>query len=96
MEQAKIFHSFFSKGKGHCLHDKPEDVVAVGHPELPPGAIYDANYQCRLQFSVDAIECSPKDEICSRLWCQLNNTCTTKLLPAAPGTSCGKHKVKIV
>ncbi|XP_045468066.1 A disintegrin and metalloproteinase with thrombospondin motifs 12 isoform X1 [Harmonia axyridis] len=84
--------NFLDRGRGHCLHDKPEEVVELGHPELPPGALYDANYQCRLQFSVEATACSPKDEICSRLWCQVNNTCTTKLLPAAPGTSCGKHK----
>ncbi|XP_060526529.1 A disintegrin and metalloproteinase with thrombospondin motifs 7 isoform X2 [Cylas formicarius] len=46
-----------------------------------------------LQFGTsDAVVCSPMDEICARLWCQVNETCTTLLRPAAPGTHCGKHK----
>ncbi|KAL3278400.1 hypothetical protein HHI36_013727 [Cryptolaemus montrouzieri] len=84
--------NFLDKGLGTCLLDRPEEVVAYGHPELPAGAMYDSSYQCRLQFSVDATECTSEDDICSRLWCYINETCTTKLLPAAPGTSCGKHK----
>ncbi|KAJ8979150.1 hypothetical protein NQ317_016770 [Molorchus minor] len=78
------------KGMGKCLQDQPENVVEYEYPELPPGAVYNANYQCRLQFGGEATVCS-LDEICSHLWCSVNDTCTTMLKPAAPGTNCGKH-----
>ena len=60
--------------------------------------MYNADLQCRLQFNTtdeDIKMCSQLDEICSQLWCMINGTCTTLLRPAAPGTRCGKHKVKI-
>lgn len=63
---------------------------------LPPGALYNADYQCRFQFGAEATVCSPPDEICDRLWCNVNDTCSTQLRPAAPGTNCGKHKVNVI
>lgn len=57
--------------------------------------MYNAELQCRLQFGINAQVCSQLTEICSRLWCELNNTCTSQLRPAAPGTQCGKHMVLI-
>lgn len=60
------------------------------------GAMYNADLQCRLQFNQtnDSIQvCSKLDEICSQLWCLVNDVCVTQLRPAAPGTNCGKHKV---
>lgn len=83
----------WSKGLGGCLQDEPNTVPDYEYPELPPGAMYNADYQCRLQFGAEAQVCSPPDEICSRLWCNVNDTCTTQLKPAAPGTHCGKHMV---
>lgn len=65
------------------------------YPELPPGAMYNANLQCQMQFnSTDEsiIVCSKLDEICSQLWCLVDGVCTTLLRPAAPGTNCFKHK----
>lgn len=59
--------------------------------------MYNADLQCRLQFNeTDEMVhvCSKLDEICSRLWCLVNDVCTTQLRPAAPGTHCGKHKVR--
>lgn len=79
---------------GECLEDEPQTVEDYKYPPLPPGAMYDAEYQCRLQFGEYAQVCTPAAEICSRLWCTLNGTCTTQLRPAAPGTNCGKHMVK--
>lgn len=35
-------------------------------------------------------------QICSKLWCIVDGTCTTMLHPAAPGTHCGKHMVRIL
>lgn len=73
--------------------DVPSSLEEYEYPDLPPGVMYDANYQCRLQFGSNATICSPPDEICLHLWCTVNNTCTTLLRPAAPGTSCRKHMV---
>ncbi|CAG9857813.1 unnamed protein product [Phyllotreta striolata] len=83
---------FLDKGLGHCLEDEPDQLERYKYPDLPAGVMYDAHHQCRLQFSQKATLCSPPDEICSHLWCTVNNTCTTLLRPAAEGTYCGKHK----
>lgn len=40
-----------SQGKGDCLEDEPADN-SYAYPDLPPGAMYDAEHQCRLQFGV--------------------------------------------
>ncbi|KAH1005898.1 hypothetical protein HUJ04_006801 [Dendroctonus ponderosae] len=85
--------NFLDKGLGSCLQDKPEENTEYEYPKLPAGAMYNANYQCRLQFGTpDATVCTQLDEICSRLWCTVNDSCTTLLRPAAPGTYCAKHK----
>lgn len=79
---------------GKCLDDPPTEEEFT-YPELPPGAMYKADQQCRLQFNTTEEEvrvCSKMDEICSQLWCLVNDECVSKLRPAAPGTHCGKHK----
>lgn len=61
--------------------------------------MYNADLQCRLQFNTtdESVRvCSKMDEICSQLWCLVNDECVTQLRPAASGTNCGKHKVKII
>ncbi|XP_075238414.1 A disintegrin and metalloproteinase with thrombospondin motifs 12-like isoform X2 [Lycorma delicatula] len=84
---------FLDGGLGTCLEDKPTISTPLEYPELPVGVIYNAEYQCKLQFGVeDSSVCIPIDEVCSKLWCIVDNLCTTMLHPAAPGTSCGKHK----
>lgn len=58
--------------------------------------MYNADLQCHLQFNVtdDTVRvCSKPDEICSQLWCLVNDVCVTQMRPAAAGTHCGKHKV---
>nr|CAD7569776.1 unnamed protein product [Timema californicum] len=81
---------FLDQGLGNCLEDEPSSDYK--YPDLPPGAMYNAEHQCRLQFGTqDTSVCSPPVEICSRLWCVVNGMCTTMLRPAAPGTYCGKH-----
>ncbi|KAG4065960.1 hypothetical protein HA402_006678 [Bradysia odoriphaga] len=85
---------FLDQGLGKCLDDPPTDEEFI-YPDLPPGAMYNADLQCRLQFNQtnDSIQvCSKLDEICSQLWCLVNDVCVTQLRPAAPGTNCGKHK----
>jgi hypothetical protein len=90
-----IFFQIHSQGLGKCLLDAPTETEYT-YPDLPPGAMYNADLQCRLQFNStdeDIRMCSQLDEICSQLWCSINGTCTTLLRPAADGTQCGKHKV---
>ncbi|KAG8278116.1 negative regulation of cellular response to hepatocyte growth factor stimulus [Homalodisca vitripennis] len=82
---------FLDQGLGSCLEDQPVEQEDYSYPELPPGAMYNADYQCRLQFGPDSSVCSPTEEICSRLWCMVDGMCTTNLYPAAPGTHCDKH-----
>lgn len=91
-------HGYFlnSQGLGDCLDDSPTDVDVLVYPDLPAGAMYNADLQCRLQFNItdDLVKvCSKMDEICSQIWCLVNDECVTQLRPAAPGTNCGKHKV---
>ncbi|CRL05730.1 CLUMA_CG018759, isoform A [Clunio marinus] len=86
---------FLDQGLGKCLEDPPTPLEEYQYPELPAGAMYNADLQCRLQFNAtdeDMKVCSQLDEICSQLWCLLNGTCTTLLRPAAPGTHCARHK----
>uniref|UniRef100_A0A1B6CGF3 Peptidase M12B domain-containing protein n=1 Tax=Clastoptera arizonana TaxID=38151 RepID=A0A1B6CGF3_9HEMI len=88
----KDITQFLDQGLGECLEDKPEEINLYDYPDLPPGAMYNADYQCRLQFgNLNATVCSPTEEICSRLWCMVDGVCTTNLHPAAAGTNCGKH-----
>ncbi|XP_055689829.1 A disintegrin and metalloproteinase with thrombospondin motifs 7 [Lutzomyia longipalpis] len=89
---------FLDQGLGKCLDDTPtteELEEKYEYPDLPPGAMYNADLQCRLQFNTtdETVRvCSQMDEICSQLWCQVDNSCITQLRAAAPGTTCGKHK----
>lgn len=74
-------------------------MEVLTYPELPAGAMYNADLQCRLQLNMtdESVRvCSKMDEICSQLWCLVNDECITQLRPAAPGTNCGKHKVNII
>lgn len=80
---------------GDCLKDEPGETDEYEYPDLPVGAMYNTEIQCQLQFGPDAKVCTSITEICSRLWCEINGTCTTQLRPAAPGTQCGKHMVNI-
>ncbi|XP_025830015.1 A disintegrin and metalloproteinase with thrombospondin motifs 7 isoform X2 [Agrilus planipennis] len=84
--------TFLDKGLGECLQDEPKELKDYRYPKLPAGAMYNADFQCRLQFGTEVKVCSSPSEICSQLWCEVNNTCTSQLRPAAPGTHCGKHK----
>lgn len=86
----------YSQGLGKCLDDHPTEYEILTYPDLPAGAMYNADLQCRLQFNTtdESVQvCSKIDEICSQLWCRVNDECVTQLRPAASGTNCGRHKV---
>ncbi|XP_026670951.1 A disintegrin and metalloproteinase with thrombospondin motifs 12-like isoform X2 [Ceratina calcarata] len=58
--------NFLDQGKGECLEDEPADNDYT-YPDLPPGAMYNAEHQCRLQFGVkEASVCSPLQEVTGR------------------------------
>jgi len=58
------FLSNFSQGKGDCLEDEPARNNDYAYPDLPPGAMYNAEHQCRLQFGVrEASVCSQLHEV---------------------------------
>ena len=75
------------------MEDEPSEIE-YDFPELPPGAMYDADHQCRLIFGPGATYCHGIEMVCRTLWCKIDNRCITRLEPAAEGTQCGKHKVK--
>lgn len=85
---------FLDRDWGACLEDEPPQME-YSFPELPPGAMYDADHQCRLSFGAGATHCEGiegTERICQTLWCHLDNRCITRMEPAAEGTHCGKHK----
>ncbi|XP_063874225.1 A disintegrin and metalloproteinase with thrombospondin motifs 7-like isoform X1 [Scylla paramamosain] len=85
---------FLDRNWGTCLEDEPP-TVEYRFPELPPGAMYDADHQCRLSYGQEATHCSDiegMERVCQTLWCRINNRCITRMDPAAEGTHCGKHK----
>ncbi|PVD19867.1 hypothetical protein C0Q70_20360 [Pomacea canaliculata] len=87
-------NSWSNRDWGFCLDDEP------GHhdfkyPVLPAGTMYDADHQCRILYGQDAALCNGievLENICSTLWCRVNNKCSTKLQPAAEGTICGTNR----
>ncbi|XP_017485526.1 PREDICTED: A disintegrin and metalloproteinase with thrombospondin motifs 7-like, partial [Rhagoletis zephyria] len=93
----KYITQFLDQGLGNCLDNTPTAVKKYVYPALPPGVLFDAERQCRLQFNLtdsdlDASSCTSMNEICSALWCRVNGECVTNMRPTAPGTSCGDGK----
>ncbi|XP_033633834.1 A disintegrin and metalloproteinase with thrombospondin motifs 12-like [Asterias rubens] len=83
---------FLDQGFGDCLNDEPTQHD-FNFPLVPPGVMYTAEHQCRLQYGVNASVCSLLEpDQCSTLWCKSGSHCHSKLSAAAPGTSCGRDK----
>lgn len=62
-----------------------------------PGAIYDALYQCRMEFPNSMGICGKGDQLCNELSCQVSETeCMMNGEPAADGTRCGENKVSVI
>ncbi|XP_061428265.1 A disintegrin and metalloproteinase with thrombospondin motifs 7-like [Lethenteron reissneri] len=84
---------FLDRGWGFCLDDppspRPEPLVV---PTAPPGALYDAPHQCRLQYGEASRHCRGMDNVCHTLWCTVGDTCHSKLDAAADGTRCDHGK----
>lgn len=53
---------FLDRNWGACLEDAPSDHE-FRYPELPPGAMYNVDHQCRLQYGPEAMHCAGMDEV---------------------------------
>uniref|UniRef100_UPI00358EB0BC A disintegrin and metalloproteinase with thrombospondin motifs 7-like n=1 Tax=Myxine glutinosa TaxID=7769 RepID=UPI00358EB0BC len=82
---------FLDRGWGFCLDDAPS-ASGLELPTVPPGVLYDAPHQCRLQYGPDSRFCRGMDNVCHTLWCSVGGTCHSKLDAAADGTGCGQGK----
>lgn len=85
--------TFLDNGHGQCLLDKP--VKPQPLPQPLPGAVYDADHQCRLTFGEDSQHCTDLSTTCAALWCTVTTSngllvCQTKNFPWADGTPCGQ------
>ncbi|XP_028257428.1 A disintegrin and metalloproteinase with thrombospondin motifs 7 [Parambassis ranga] len=82
---------FLDRGWGSCLDDHPgKDRLSL--TSVPPGVLYNAVHQCRLQYGSGSVLCDDMDNVCSTLWCTVGKTCHSKLDGAVDGTSCGEDK----
>ena len=78
------FHADFVKSAG--FHVKSADFVRISKDQLP-GMVNPMFIMfciiCKLCFQ----------NICTTLWCQVENKCLTRLEAAAEGTLCGENEV---
>ncbi|KAI1904399.1 hypothetical protein AGOR_G00005240 [Albula goreensis] len=80
-----------TRGWGWCLDDAPVRDELTLH-SAPPGVLYSAAHQCRLQYGSNSVLCDDMDSVCSTLWCTVADTCHSKLDGAVDGTKCGENK----
>ncbi|XP_059393037.1 A disintegrin and metalloproteinase with thrombospondin motifs 7-like [Carassius carassius] len=82
---------FLDRGWGWCLDDPPVRNDLEMH-SAPPGVLYSAAHQCKLQYGSSSMLCDDVDNICSTLWCTVSSTCHSRLDGAVDGTKCGEGK----
>ncbi|XP_051756446.1 A disintegrin and metalloproteinase with thrombospondin motifs 7 isoform X3 [Ctenopharyngodon idella] len=78
---------FLDRGWGWCLDDPPVRNDLEVH-SAPPGVLYSAAHQCKLQYGSNSLLCDDVDNICSTLWCTVGSTCHSRLDGAVDGTKC--------
>uniref|UniRef100_S4RPH2 ADAM metallopeptidase with thrombospondin type 1 motif 7 n=1 Tax=Petromyzon marinus TaxID=7757 RepID=S4RPH2_PETMA len=84
---------FLDRGWGHCLNDwQSHHFVPTGMPMVPPGVLYDASHQCRLQYGTTSAHCPRMGDVCRALWCEVGTACYTKYDAPVDGTWCGDNK----
>ncbi|XP_055070874.2 A disintegrin and metalloproteinase with thrombospondin motifs 7 [Misgurnus anguillicaudatus] len=82
---------FLDRGWGWCLDDPPVRNE-LEMQSAPPGVLYSATHQCKLQYGSASVLCDEMDNICSTLWCTVDSTCHSRLDGAVDGTKCGQGK----
>jgi hypothetical protein len=83
---------FLEQDMGSCLLDEPQDHD-FKFPKMPPGVVYDREWQCRDYYGpTKPCDLGP-DRNCVLLSCKATGSkkCQTKG-PPADGTSCGNNK----
>jgi len=89
----KSMQEFLESGRGDCLLNVPQDH-SFRLPQMPPGAIYDANFQCAQRFhSPNVTSCDMGPEInCKALHCEDRpQKCVSRKQPPADGTPCAAN-----
>ncbi|XP_076231370.1 A disintegrin and metalloproteinase with thrombospondin motifs 1 [Calliopsis andreniformis] len=93
----KYINNLLETGLGECLNDnpkKPSEKFTL--PNMLPGAMYDANFQCSMIYPGSRLCKNHLDELCKRMWCETNQTgiggCNSNGAPPAEGTKCGENK----
>ncbi|XP_051503745.1 A disintegrin and metalloproteinase with thrombospondin motifs 7-like isoform X2 [Myxocyprinus asiaticus] len=82
---------FLDRGWGWCLDDPPVRNE-LEMQSAPPGVLYSAAHQCKLQYGSSSLLCDDVDNVCSTLWCTVDSTCHSRLDGAVDGTKCGEGK----
>jgi thrombospondin motif-containing protein 7/thrombospondin motif-containing protein 12 len=88
----KFIDEYFDNGLGECLLDEPQDHD-FKLPQMPPGVIYDREWQC-IDYYGPTKPCNlSPDRSCKQLSCAPSGygRCRSKG-PPADGTSCGANK----
>jgi hypothetical protein len=90
----KFMQEFLDNGLGDCLLDEPQEHN-FKFPEMPPGAMYDANFQCAQEFqNPNVVSCDRGPETnCKSLYCEHKpGKCASHMQPPADGTRCATNK----
>ncbi|KYQ49829.1 A disintegrin and metalloproteinase with thrombospondin motifs 7 [Trachymyrmex zeteki] len=89
----KFITAFLESGLGECLNDNPRNPPEkLKYPNMLPGAMYDAAFQCDMQFPGSKVCPQPQVNGCENLWCLTNTSCYSLGAPKADGTKCGENK----
>ncbi|XP_071564717.1 A disintegrin and metalloproteinase with thrombospondin motifs 7 [Temnothorax nylanderi] len=89
----KFITAFLESGLGDCLNDNPRSPPEkLRYPNMLPGAMYDAAFQCDMQFPGSKVCPQPQASGCENLWCLTNTSCYSLGTPKADGTKCGENK----
>ncbi|XP_033312018.1 A disintegrin and metalloproteinase with thrombospondin motifs 12-like [Bombus bifarius] len=91
----KYITTLLESGLGECLTDDPRNPPEkFKYPDMLPGAMYDGNFQCDMNFPGSKI-CpgdTGRDAMCEMLWCEgKNGSCFSRGSPMAEGSKCGEN-----
>ncbi|KAJ9585149.1 hypothetical protein L9F63_003040, partial [Diploptera punctata] len=89
----KFMQEFLEYDLGDCLLDEPQDHN-FKTIDMPPGAMYDATFQCRQIFNNPNAEFCDQgpEKNCESLYCKYTSSfCATNKQPPADGTRCGNN-----
>ncbi|XP_024946987.1 A disintegrin and metalloproteinase with thrombospondin motifs 7 [Cephus cinctus] len=90
----KFITTLLDSGLGECLNNDPKNPPErYKLPNMLPGAMYDAEFQCNLDYPGSSFCDAGSVDRCEALWCKTSETkCSSKGAPAAEGTKCGENK----